>query len=94
MFRLRWLGRQRYDVSGVKTFLNLQAYEGTVRLLIIWQANCKYILLILQVYSSNNAPEDCLLKEKCGEGCNIWEKEENVKAKEVTERKISSISGK
>lgn len=73
---LRWLGRQRYDVSGVKTFLNLQAYEGTVR------------------YSSNNAPEDCLLKEKCGEGCNICEKEENVDAKEVTERKISSISGK
>jgi len=30
---LRWLGKQRYDVSGVKTFLSLQAYEGTIRYL-------------------------------------------------------------
>ena len=29
--RLRWLGRKRYEVSGVKTFLTLKAYEGTVR---------------------------------------------------------------
>jgi len=27
---LRWLGKKRYDVSGVKTFLALKSYKGTV----------------------------------------------------------------
>ena len=28
---LRWLGRKRYDISGVRTFFKLKSYSGEIR---------------------------------------------------------------